>query len=97
MQAQVWFLEAEPGKHPVIKINSWIRISGHLEIIGAFSGTGRCRAYGRSELREIALRLLRTSCYVFFYSSTFAFCHGCVLAFGKLGRAGEIIPSEALG
>jgi hypothetical protein len=43
------------------------------------------------------LRLLRTSCYVFFYSSTFAFCHGCVLAFGKLGRAGEIIPSEALG
>ncbi|GEM_PF-5925035 len=97
MQAQVWFLEAEPGKHPVIKINSWIRISGHLEIIGAFSGTGRCRAYGRSEFREIALRLLRTSCYVFFYSSTFAFCHGCVLAFGKLGRAGEIIPSEALG
>src|ERR1700691_6598258 len=79
MQAQAWFLEAEPGKHPVIKINSWIRISGHLEIIGAFSGTRRCRAYGRSELREIALRLFWTSCYVFTYSTTFAFCHGCVL------------------
>ena len=79
MQAQVWFLEAEPGKHPVIKINSWIRISGHLEIIGAFSGTRRCRPYGRSDLRQIALHLFGTSCYVFIYSTTFAFGHGCVL------------------
>jgi hypothetical protein len=42
------------------------------------------------------LRLFWTSCYVFIYSSAFTFCHGCVLAFGKLGRAGKIIPSEAL-
>ncbi len=66
MQAYVWFLEAEPCKHPVI-IKSWIGISGHLEIIGAFSGTRRCRPYGPSDLRQIALRLFWTSCYVFIY------------------------------
>ena len=78
MQAHVWFLEAEPSKHPVI-IKSWIGISGPLEIIGAFSGTGSCRPNSRSDLREVALRLFRTSCYVFNDSTTFAFCHGCVL------------------
>jgi len=79
MQAYVWFLEAEPGKHPVIKLNSWIRISGHSVIVGAFSGTRRNRAYGRSDPRQIALRLFWTSCDVFIHPATFAFCHGCVL------------------
>src|SRR5580693_9334960 len=41
MQAYVWFLEAEPGNHPVIVINPWIGISGHFEIIAAFSGAIR--------------------------------------------------------
>ena len=79
MQAYVWFLEAEPRKHPVIIFNSWIGIPGHSEIIGAFRGPRRSRPYGRSDLRQIALRLFRTSCYVFIRSTTFAFCHGCVL------------------
>jgi len=74
----VWFLEAEPGKHPVIIINCWIGISGHLEIIGAFSGARRCRSYGRSDLREIALRLFWTSCYVFIYFTTVG-CVGLIL------------------
>ncbi len=78
MYAYVWFLEAEPRKHSVI-IKSCIGISGHLEIIGAFSGARRCRPYGRSDLRQIALRLFWTSCYVFIYFTTFAFCHGCLL------------------
>jgi len=79
MQAYVWFLEAEPGKHPVIKINSWIGISRHSEIVGAFGGTRRSRPYRRSELRQIALDLFWTSCDVFIYSTTFAFSHSCVL------------------
>ena len=69
----MWFLEAEPGKHPVIIINPRMAISGHLEIIGAFSGARHCRSYGRSLLRQIALCLFKTSCYVFIYSTTFAF------------------------
>jgi len=73
MQAYMWFLEAEPGKHPVIIINSWIGISGHLEIIGAFNGTRRGRLYGRSGLRQIALRLFWTSCCVFIYFTTLRF------------------------
>ena len=77
MQAYVWFLEAEPNKHPVI-IKSWIGISGPLEIIGAFSGARRCRPYGRSDPRQIALRLFWTSCYVLIYFTSLAFCHGCV-------------------
>ena len=56
-------------------------ISGHLEIVGAFGGARRCRPYGRSNLRQIALRFFRTSCYVFIYFTTLAFCHGCVLSF----------------
>ena len=79
MQAYMRLLEAEPGKHPVVIINSRIGISGPLEIIGAFGGTRHCRPYGRSDLRQIALRLFRTSCYVFIHSTTFAFCHRCVL------------------
>ena len=76
MQAYVWFLEAEPDKHPVIIINSRVRISGHLEIVGAFGGARRCRPYSRPDLGQIALRLFWTSCYVFIYPTTFAFCHG---------------------
>jgi hypothetical protein len=79
MQAYVWLLEAEPSKHPVIIINSWMGISGPLEIVGAFRGTRRCGPYGDSHLCQIALRVFRTSCYVFIYSTTFAFCQGCVL------------------
>ncbi len=79
MQAYVWFLEAEPSKHPVVIINSWIGIPGHLEVIGAFSGSGRYRPYGRSDLCQTALRLFRASCYVFIYLTTVVFCHGCVL------------------
>ena len=79
MQANVRFREAEPRKHPVI-IKSWIGISGHLEIIGALSGARRCRPYGRPDLRQIALRLFRTSCYVFIYFTIFAFCQGGVLS-----------------
>jgi hypothetical protein len=79
MQAHVWFLEAEPGKHPVITINSWMGISGHLEIIGAFNGIRHCRLYGCSDFREIALHLFRTSCYVFIYFTLVSFCHGRVL------------------
>jgi len=78
MYAEVWFLEAEPNKHPVI-IKSWIGIPGHFEIIGAFRGTRRCRSYGRSDLRQIASRLFWTSCNVFIYFTIFAFCFGCVL------------------
>jgi len=79
MQAHMRFLEAEPGKHSVVIINSWMGISGPLEIIGALSGTRHCRPYGRSDLRQIALRLFWTTCYVFIYSTTLAFCHACVL------------------
>ena len=79
MYTYVWFLEAEPSEHPVIIIKSWIGISGHLEIVGALRGARHCRPYGRSDLREFALRLFWTSCYVFIYSITFAFCHGCIL------------------
>ncbi len=78
MQAYVRFLEAEPGKHPVVIINFWVGISGPLEIIGAFSGTRRCRPYGGSDLRQIASRLFWTSCYVFIYFAIFTFCHGRV-------------------
>ena len=79
MQANVRFLEAEPRKHPVI-IESRIGVSGHLEIIDAFSGTRRCRPYGRPDFRQIALRLFRTSCYVFICFTIFAFCQGGVLS-----------------
>ncbi len=79
MQACVRFLEAEPSKHPVIIINSWRGISGPLEIIGALCGTRRGGPYGGSDLRQIGLRLFWTSCYVFIYSTTFAFCQGWVL------------------
>ena len=78
VQAYVRFLEAEPNKHPVI-IKSWIGISGHLEIIGAFSGTRRCHTYGRSDLRQIALRLFWTSCDIFIYFIIFALCQSCIL------------------
>lgn len=60
MEADVWLFEAEPNKHPVI-VKSWVGISRHLEIIGAFSGTRRCRPYGRSDLRHFAVRLFWTS------------------------------------
>ena len=79
MQAYVWFLVAEPGKHPIIIINSCMGISGPLEIVGAFRGTRRGSPYGSSDLRQIALRLFWTPCYIFIYSTTFAFCQGCVL------------------
>jgi len=79
MQAYVWFLKAEPGEHTIIIINTWIGISGPLEIIGAFSGTRRCRPNGRSDLCQIDLRLFWTSCYVFIYPTTFVFCQGRVL------------------
>ena len=78
MQAYVWFLEAEPGEHPVVIINSWIGIAGHSKVVGAFSGAWRGRSYGRSDFREIPLRLFRTSCYVLVYFAAFAFCHGGV-------------------
>jgi len=78
MQTYVWFLEAEPGKHPIV-IKSRIRIPGHLEIIGAFSGARRRRSYRGSHPRQIALRLSRTFCYVFVHFTSCAFCHGCIL------------------
>jgi hypothetical protein len=81
----VWFLEAEPHKHPVI-IKSWIGISGPLEIIGAFRGARRCRPYGRSDLRQVASRLFWTSCYVFIYFAIFSFFHGRVSALFLLRR-----------
>jgi hypothetical protein len=79
MQAYVRFLEAEPSKHPVVIINSWMGISGPLEIVGAFRGSRRCGPYGGSDFGQIGLRLFWASCYVFIYSTSFAFCQGCVL------------------
>jgi len=92
MQAYVCFLEAEPDKHPVVIINCWIGKSGHAEIVGAFTCAGRGGAYGRSDLRQIALRLFRTSCYVFIYSTSFAFCHGGVLSLSRT----QIVIQESL-
>ena len=79
MQPYVRFLEAEPSKHSVIKFKPWIRISRHLKIVSAFNGTRHSRPYSRSDLRQIATHLFRTTCNIFIYSTTFAFCHGCVL------------------
>ena len=79
MQAYVWLLEAEPGKHPVIIINRRIGISGPLEIVGAFRGARHCRPYRRSDLRQIPSRLFRTSCDVFIHSTAFALRHVRVL------------------
>src|SRR5580658_8281221 len=64
MQAYVGLLKTEPGKHPII-IKSWIRIPGHLEIVGALSGAGCGHLYGGSDLREVGSRLFGTACYVF--------------------------------
>jgi hypothetical protein len=83
MQAYEGFLEAEPGKHPIVIVNSWLVISGHSEIISAFSGARRSRPYGRSDLCQIALHLFRASCDVFIYSTAFASCHGCVLSMSQ--------------
>ena len=94
MYAYVWFLEAEPDKHPVI-IKSRIGISGHLEIIGAFSGARRCRPYRGSHLRQIALRFFWARCYVCVYFTGFAFCHGCILPLLFFFIAVEIVISPA--
>ncbi len=91
MYAHVWFLEAEPDKHPVI-IKSRIGISGPLEIIGAFNGARRCRPYGRSDLRQIAMRLFGTPCYVFIHFTSLGFCHGCDLRSGS--GNGSHIPHD---
>jgi hypothetical protein len=76
----VGFFVAESGEHSVVKIDVWIGISGHLKIIGAFRGTWGGRLNGRSELRQIGLRLFWASRYVFIYSTTFAFRHGCSMS-----------------
>ena len=77
MQAYMGFLEAEPGKHPVI-IKSWIGISWPVEIIGAFSGTWGSRLYRGPDLYQTAVCLFWTFCDVFVYFNRLAFRHGCV-------------------
>lgn len=79
VQADVWLLEAEPGKHSIV-VKSWIGVSGHLEIIRAFNSTWCCGAYGRSDLPQILLRPFRTSCYVcVYFISNFAFYHNRIV------------------
>src|SRR5271156_2617156 len=96
MQAYVRLLEAEPGKHPIVILNSWIGISGHSEIIGAFGGGRRSRPYGRSDLRQIAPRLFRATCYVFIHATTLALCHSCVRSFHQRRRTPYLSKDTSL-
>ena len=65
MQAQVWFLIAEPYKHSIIII-PFIGVSWHLKIISAFGGIMGYILYRSSDLHQPILYIFRTFSYIFF-------------------------------